>query len=249
MANVADHLDNWAQEQSKASVHLQLHTHSRGLKRARHDHPGLKAAFSQKKRMRQAAEGLAVDSAAGFQGVGVRELMESTCTMYYNVVKKSLQRVATLEVCMDSSRFRTRDTGVVQIYTCDGSLPEEAIIRPTPPTGHGGGESKGFAANMPPLAHRELRWRDAAAGSKLSAEDKQQFEESGFRAKRGQATKDHAHMLNRILAHAGKTLAFFIAPSLNRLSAQGKRMWCPIRLRWLRRDHVVTERQEQQWIP
>ena len=122
------------------------------------------------------------------------------------------------------------------------------MIRPTPPTGHGG-ESRGFAANMPPLRHRELRWRDAAAGSKLSVEDKQQFEASGFQAKRGQATKDQAHMLNRILAHAGKTLASFIAPALDRQTARGERMWCPVSLRWLRRERAVTERQEQRWVP
>ena len=112
--------------------------------------------MSKKRRVRGAARDLAADSAAGFEVVEVDEDMEKTCLIYYNVVKQSLQRAATLEVCMDGSRFRTRDTEVVQVYTIDGSLPEAAVIRPRQPTGHGG-ESKGFAANMPPLTHRELR--------------------------------------------------------------------------------------------
>ena len=248
MINLAHHLDIWAQDQKRASVHLLMHTHERGQKRARHQHPGLKAAISMKKRARGAAMDMAADSAAGFGVAGVAEVMEKTCAVYYNVVKQSLQSAATLEVCMDGSRFRSRDTEVVQVYTYDGSLPEEARIRPTPPTGHGG-ESRGFAANMPPLRHRELRWRDAAAGSMLSAEDRQQFEASGFKAKPGQATKDQAHMLNRILAHAGKTLAWAIAPALDRQTARGERMWCSVRLRWFRREHAVTERQEQCWVP
>ena len=56
-------------------------------------------------------------------------------------------------------------------------------------------------------------------------------------------------MLNRILAHAGKSLATFIAPRLDMLGAQGQRKWCSVRFRWLRREHAVIERQEQCWIP
>jgi hypothetical protein len=128
---------------------------------------------------------MAVDSAAGHEAIKVDNLMTKTCAMYYDMVRQSLQRAITLEVMMDGSRFRTRDTEIIQVYTCDGSLPEEAIIRPTSPTGHGGAlQTKGFAANMPPLTHRELRW-DAPAGSKPSAEDQKQFQERGFQAKPG----------------------------------------------------------------
>ena len=101
MTNLAHHLDIWAQDQKRASVHLQMHTHERGQKRARHQHPGLKAAISKKKQARGAAQDMAADSAAGFGVAGVAEVMEKTCAIYYNVVKQSLQRAATLEVCMD----------------------------------------------------------------------------------------------------------------------------------------------------
>jgi len=36
---------------------------------------------------------------------------------------------------------------------------------------------------------------------------------------------------------------------LDMLGAQGQRKWCSVRFRWLRREHAVTERQEQCWIP
>ena len=145
-------------------------------------------------------------------------------------MKAGLQAAKTLELCMDASRFSTRDTEITEAFAYDGQLPDHALVRPMP-TGLGG-NLHGFAAKLPPQTHRELRWRKGEAGCRPSREDLEVLSKNGMRACPGMATRDYLQMVNSILKHAGKHFASFICSPLQRMGARELRFWCPSRSGW-----------------
>ena len=205
-------------------------------------------ALAKKRRIHGIARDLAADTISGHGGIDVSATMDTTCAVYYHIVRNALQAVNTLELIFDASRFATRDTEMTQVFAFEGVLPVQAIRHPRL-TAHGRPTSYGFAANLPPARHRELRWREGVAGSKPSKEEKERYRVSGFQANRGMATHDLIQMLNCLLGHAGKCLISYQCPLLPRLAAEEERVWCKEKLRWLRRKVALTERQLHHWEP
>ena len=77
------HLDAWAMRQPVSSLHVMLHTQNRGSKRARHGHPGLKAAMSKKHRVHGIASDLAADTAAGQSAGDIKTTIERNLSLIH----------------------------------------------------------------------------------------------------------------------------------------------------------------------
>ena len=229
-------LDSWAASRPRASLHMLLRTQVRGLKRGRHGNVGIRAAMSKKRKMGSSGRDLAADSGMGQLGVDTADVQVKTCTVYYNSVHSAIEAANTLELCMDASRFSTRDTEITCVYAYDGKRTSSCNSHVT----DHGTESPGCIAYLPPVQHRELKWRSGTADEKPTAEDREKFNKEGFRAQPGMATKDYVQMVNTLLKHAGKTLVAFQCPLLPRMEAGSHRVWCPFRRRWYRIPAAIS---------
>ena len=221
-------LDAWASALPSASVHIMLHTHLRGKKRALPGNPGLRCALAKKRRMNMATRDWADDSAAGHGAVDVNATLEKVCRHHYQMVRRIMSPQTVVELCLDASRFATRDTEVVVCY-CSEAAQHTSRFRghPSAPT------AVGLAAFLPPLSLPELSWRVGIAGSKISAEEKQYFEERGFQQKAGMPTRAYLQLINQSLGHIGKSLVMFQAPALHQMPTGGVRYWSAREHRWM----------------
>ena len=235
-SHVCASLDAWAEARPPASLHMLLRTQVRGRKRGRHGNVGIRAAMSKKRKLGSSGRELAADSGVGALGICTTDVQVKTCTAYYNIVHSAVEAATTLEMCMDASRFSTKDTEITCVYAHDGDSTSSCQSYVTV---HGT-KCKGCAAYLPPMQLRELRWRSGAADEKPTAEDREKFASTGFRAQPGMATKDHVQMVNTLLKHAGKNLLFFQCPLLPRMEAGSQRVWCTYRNRWFRIPAAVT---------
>ena len=217
-------VDAWAHALPPASVHIMLHTHLRGRKRALRGNPGLKCALAKKRRMNMANRDWADDAAAGHGAVDVKATLEKVCCHHYQVVRRIMSPQTVIELCLDASRFATRDTEVVVCY-CSAA---------TGPAGNPGTSSQGVAAFLPPLSLPELSWRIGIAGTKISPEEREYFEQHGFQQKAGMPTRAYLQLINQSLGHIGKKLIMFQGPMLCLMPSGGVRFWSPQRRRWMR---------------
>ena len=84
---------------------------------------GIKAAISKKRKLGSSGRELAADSGMGGLGVNTTDVQVKTCTAYYNTVRSAMEVATTLEMCMDASRFGTKDIEITCVYAHDGDYP------------------------------------------------------------------------------------------------------------------------------
>ena len=217
-------VDGWASALPPASAHIMLHTHLRGPKRALHGNPGLQCALAKKRRMSMTSRDWADDTAAGHGAVCVKKTLEKICCHHYQLVHKIMSPQTVIELCLDASRFATRDTEVVVCYSSAAAWPPGCQDKP----------SWGVAAFLPPLSLPELSWRIGIAGTKISTEEREYFEKRGFQQRDGMPTRAYLQLINQSLGHIGKNLSMFQGPLLYLMPSGGVRYWCPRQHRWIR---------------
>ena len=107
-----------------------------------------------------------------------------------------------VEVVWDSTNFASKDIQVNVVY-----CPREDV-----------------AAYTPPMSLRHIRWRSADAGERLSSEDREQFDKTGFKAKSRMEACDCIKYLNHMLQVAfGRSLLSFACPtSLKRMTPRSQ---------------------------
>jgi hypothetical protein len=99
--------------------------------------------------------------------------------------KQAFAGVCVLELIMDASRFGSVDTEIFIAYDAKHQI----------------------AAFLPPQELRELSWRQTAAGSAITAEDRKRYEEKGLTTTRGMKVLDTIRTLNHVLNHGFEDLS------------------------------------------
>jgi hypothetical protein len=99
--------------------------------------------------------------------------------------KQAFAGVCVLELIMDASRFGSVDTEIFIAYDAKRQI----------------------AAFLPPQELRELSWRQTAAGSAITAEDRKRYEEKGLTTTRGMKVLDTIRTLNHVLNHGFEDLS------------------------------------------
>ena len=229
MCHLSACVDAWASALPPACAHVMLHTHLRGKKRALHGNPGLRCVLAKKRRMNTTTQEWADDSAAGHGAVDANKTLDKVCCHHYNLVRRTISPQTVVELCMDASRFATRDTEVVVCFSSEAAWQTSWFPgNPSKP------DAVGVAAFLPPLSLPELSWRIGIAGSKISAEEKQDFEKRGFQQRDGMPTRNYLQLINQSLGHIGKSLVTFEAPALSLMPTGGVRYWSAKQHRWMR---------------
>ena len=144
---------------------------------------------------------------------------------------KTMAGEPILEILMDGIMFSTKDLQVHIVHA-----PRAKV-----------------ASYLPPLICRHIRWRDQQAGAQVAEQDVEQFQRTGFRAKKRQALHDCLRDLHHVLKNAatnGEGLMKFKAPSvLEPIPAGGKRVWSEEQQRWYRTKDTPTPGVEDNLVP